>query len=103
MASFAYSAINAQGAELSGEISAADLSSAREQLRVKGLLAQYLKEISEGSGIGQTSIGGLDSFLYLAPVGGDEGLRVQGERPRGLLSGAKGNVRSVRGVLLRCL
>ncbi len=58
MASFAYSAINAQGAELSGEISAADLSSAREQLRVKGLLAQSLKEISEGSGIGQTSIGG---------------------------------------------
>jgi hypothetical protein len=30
VASFAYSAINAQGAELSGEISAADLTAARE-------------------------------------------------------------------------
>jgi type IV pilus assembly protein PilC len=58
VASFAYSAINAQGAELSGEISAADLSAAREMLRVKGLLAQSLKELSEGGGIGQTAIGG---------------------------------------------
>ena len=58
MASFAYSAINAQGAELSGEISASDLSAAREQLRVKGLLAQSIKELSEGGGIGSTSIGG---------------------------------------------
>ena len=58
MASFAYSAINAQGAELSGEISASDLSAAREQLRVKGLLAQSIKELSDGSGIGSTSIGG---------------------------------------------
>jgi type IV pilus assembly protein PilC len=58
VASFAYSAINAQGVELSGEISAADLNAAREQLRVKGLLAQSLKEISEGAGLGQTTIGG---------------------------------------------
>ena len=58
MASFAYSAINAQGVELSGEIAAADLNAAREQLRVKGLLAQSLKEISEGAGLGQTAIGG---------------------------------------------
>jgi type IV pilus assembly protein PilC len=58
VASFAYSAINAQGAELSGEISAADLTAAREQLRIKGLLAQTIKEISEGGGLGQTSIGG---------------------------------------------
>jgi type IV pilus assembly protein PilC len=58
VASFAYSAINAQGVELSGEISAADLNAAREQLRVKGLLAQSLKEISEGAGLGQTAIGG---------------------------------------------
>ena len=57
MASFAYSAINAQGVELSGEISAADLSAAREQLRVKGLLAQSIKEVSEGSSLGQTTIG----------------------------------------------
>ena len=48
MASFAYSAINAQGVELSGEISAADLDAAREQLRVKGLLAQSIKEIADG-------------------------------------------------------
>jgi len=58
VASFAYSAINAQGVELSGEISATDLNAAREQLRVKGLLAQSLKEISEGAGLGQTTIGG---------------------------------------------
>src|SRR5437763_12305491 len=57
VASFAYSAINAQGVELNGEISAADLTAAREQLRVKGLLAQTLKEVAEGPGIGQTSIG----------------------------------------------
>ena len=58
MASFAYSAINAQGAELSGEISAADVNAAREQLRVRGLLAQTIKEISEGGGLGSTTIGG---------------------------------------------
>src|SRR3989441_10737596 len=56
MASFAYSAINAQGAELSGEINATDLPTAREQLRVKGLLAQSIKEIDNGPGVGQTSI-----------------------------------------------
>ena len=46
MASFAYSAINAQGAELTGEIIAPDLAGAREQLRLKGLLADSLREIS---------------------------------------------------------
>src|SRR6478672_11830241 len=56
MASFAYSAINAQGVELSGEINATDLPTAREQLRVKGLLAQSLKELDSGGGVGQTSI-----------------------------------------------
>jgi type IV pilus assembly protein PilC len=56
MASFAYSAINAQGVELSGEIHATDLPTAREQLRVKGLLAQSLKELDSGGGVGQTSI-----------------------------------------------
>jgi type IV pilus assembly protein PilC len=55
MASFAYSAINAQGAELTGEISAADISAAREQLRVKGLLAQSIREVDTSGGIGQTS------------------------------------------------
>ena len=38
MASFAYSAINAAGVELTGEISAADVSAAREALRQKGLM-----------------------------------------------------------------
>jgi type IV pilus assembly protein PilC len=56
MAAFAYSAINAQGSELSGEISAADLNAAREQLRVKGLLAQSIKEVDTGAGVGQTNI-----------------------------------------------
>src|SRR5438874_1507941 len=56
MASFAYSAINAQGAELSGEINASDRPTAREQLRVKGLLAQSIKEIDTSAGVGQTSI-----------------------------------------------
>jgi type IV pilus assembly protein PilC len=56
MASYSYSAINAQGAELTGEIIAPDLAGAREQLRLKGLLAESLREIS-GSGDGKA--GGL--------------------------------------------
>jgi type IV pilus assembly protein PilC len=45
MAAFAYSAINAQGVELSGELHAPDFAGAREQLRVRGLLANNLKEL----------------------------------------------------------
>jgi hypothetical protein len=41
MPQFAYSAINAQGNELSGEIHAADLSAARDVLLNGGLLAQH--------------------------------------------------------------
>jgi type IV pilus assembly protein PilC len=48
MAAFAYSAINAQGVVSAGEINANDLASAREQLRLKGLLAQSLQELDEG-------------------------------------------------------
>src|ERR1700740_3210649 len=48
MASYAYSAINAQGMELAGEISAPDLAGAREQLRLRGLLAQHLRELEGG-------------------------------------------------------
>ena len=44
MAAFTYDAINAEGLELSGEIHAADVASAREQLRSRGLLAQDLIE-----------------------------------------------------------
>ncbi|HSX21448.1 MAG TPA: type II secretion system F family protein [Gaiellaceae bacterium] len=54
MAAFAYSAINANGIELSGEISATDLVGAREQLRLKGLLAQSLREIEGGSADGSS-------------------------------------------------
>src|ERR1043166_8527490 len=45
MAAFAYSAINAEGLELTGEVHAPDFSSAREQLRVRGLLAEHLEEL----------------------------------------------------------
>jgi type IV pilus assembly protein PilC len=47
MAAFSYSAINAQGLQLSGEVQANDADSAREQLRAKGLLAERLDQIGE--------------------------------------------------------
>src|SRR5207237_8252408 len=45
MAAYAYSAINAQGLEASGEINAPDPNAAREQLRIRGLLASRLEEL----------------------------------------------------------
>jgi type IV pilus assembly protein PilC len=45
VAAFSYSAINASGLELSGELHAPDLGAAREQLRVRGLLASRLDEL----------------------------------------------------------
>jgi type IV pilus assembly protein PilC len=45
VATFAYSAINAQGVELAGTLAAADRGAAVEQLRLKGLLAQRLDEV----------------------------------------------------------
>ena len=45
MAAYAYSAINAQGLEASGEINAPDPNAAREQLRIRGLLASQLEEL----------------------------------------------------------
>ena len=45
MAAYAYTAINAQGLELSGEVHAPDPNGAREQLRLRGLLAQNLAEL----------------------------------------------------------
>ena len=48
MPSFAYSAINAQGLELRGEIQATDLGSARDALRGNGLLAQWIEELRAG-------------------------------------------------------
>ena len=44
MAAYSYEAINAQGLRQYGNIHAADLASAREQLRSRGLLAQTLRE-----------------------------------------------------------
>jgi type IV pilus assembly protein PilC len=54
MAGFAYSAISIDGLETVGEIHAPDLESAREQLRIRGLLAHNLREL---------------------PASGEEGLR----------------------------
>jgi type IV pilus assembly protein PilC len=54
MPQFAYSAINAQGAELTGEISAVDLSAARATLRGNGLLAQRLEELVSGGDSAQS-------------------------------------------------
>jgi type IV pilus assembly protein PilC len=45
VAAYAYSAINAEGLELAGEIHAPDTNAAREQLRVRGLLAERLEEL----------------------------------------------------------
>jgi type IV pilus assembly protein PilC len=46
VAAFSYSAINASGLELTGEVHAPDLAGAREQLRVRGLLASNLDELA---------------------------------------------------------
>jgi type IV pilus assembly protein PilC len=55
MAAYAYAAINAQGLETEGVINAPDVAGAREQLRIKGLLAQTIKEQSDGN-IGSKNI-----------------------------------------------
>jgi type IV pilus assembly protein PilC len=55
MAAYSYSAINAEGFELSGQIHAPDPDAAREQLRLRGLLAQYLHELpAEGEDSART-------------------------------------------------
>ena len=45
MASYAYTAINIEGFETAGEVNAPDLDAAREQLRIRGLLADRLREL----------------------------------------------------------
>jgi type IV pilus assembly protein PilC len=50
VAAYAYTAINAEGLELSGELQAPTAEAAREQLRVQGLLAELLREVSTGQG-----------------------------------------------------
>ena len=47
MASFAYTAINAQGFASDGELHAPNIDAAREQLRVRGLLPERLEELSQ--------------------------------------------------------
>jgi type IV pilus assembly protein PilC len=54
VATFAYSAINAQGIELDGVVSAADAAAAMEQLRLRGLLADRLRPIAEGKAGGRS-------------------------------------------------
>jgi type IV pilus assembly protein PilC len=49
---YAYNAINAEGLELTGEVQAATVEAAREQLRVQGLLAEMLRELpTAGAGL----------------------------------------------------
>src|SRR5262249_29684727 len=60
MAAFTYSAVNAQGLVLTGELHAPDLAAAREQLRSRGLLAQRLSEAkgrAAGAGKGFKKVG----------------------------------------------
>src|SRR3954451_5429912 len=45
MAAYAYNAINAQGLEMAGEVHAPTVDAAREQLRVRGLLADHIEEM----------------------------------------------------------
>src|SRR5438094_5730928 len=62
MPAFAYSAINATGAELTGELHAPDLAAAREQLRLRGLLASSLREIASAD-----DGGGAPTFKKIKP------------------------------------
>src|SRR5436189_600120 len=45
MAAYAYGAINAEGFASAGEVHAPDFEAAREQLRIRGLLAERLEEL----------------------------------------------------------
>jgi type IV pilus assembly protein PilC len=56
VAAYSYSAINAQGLELSGELHAPDLAGAREQLRIRGLLASKLDELPSAGDAGARNI-----------------------------------------------
>jgi type IV pilus assembly protein PilC len=56
VAAYSYSAINADGLELSGELHAPDLSGAREQLRIRGLLASRLEELPSAGDISAKNV-----------------------------------------------
>jgi type IV pilus assembly protein PilC len=57
LATFAYSAINAQGLEFKGELVAPDPSAAREELRKQGLLPASLEEVSADKAGGVGALG----------------------------------------------
>ena len=65
MAAYAYTAINAEGLELSGELQAPTAEAAREQLRVRGLLAEQLEELqADGSkAAGAATAQGVGGFM----------------------------------------
>ena len=63
MPSFSYSAINAQGIESGGELQASDLSAARDQLRVSGLLAQWVQELTGPAAVNKTKRGFFDKKM----------------------------------------
>jgi type IV pilus assembly protein PilC len=54
---YAYSAINAEGLELTGEVQAATVEAAREQLRIQGLLAEMLRELPAAGGLDEEADG----------------------------------------------
>jgi type IV pilus assembly protein PilC len=56
MAEYAYDAINAQGLQTSGTVSAPDIGSAREQLQARGLLASNLNEKAAAGEAGRGSM-----------------------------------------------
>jgi len=61
MATFAYNAINAEGLEFDGTLSAVDLAAAMDQLRQRGLLADRLQQVDdEASSTGRS--GGNSAF-----------------------------------------
>ena len=56
MAAFTYSAINAEGLQLEGEIRAPDLEAARDQLRSRGLLPRSLSEAKSARDTGVAAV-----------------------------------------------
>ena len=56
MAAYAYSAINADGLELTGELHAPDVAGAREQLRIRGLMASSLDELPSAGDDGARNV-----------------------------------------------
>src|SRR5262245_62109259 len=61
MAAYAYTAINADGLELRGQVQAPTLSAAREQPRGQGLLAELLQELPGGGAASVEAAGRSDS------------------------------------------